>query len=355
MTKVLACLGPEGFGPHRVEMTPEGPALWPVQAPVTGYLAPGFVDIHIHGGNGVDFMTADAAQMSEWDAYLASQGYEAFLPTTVTAPLKEVATAVAHWKEAPRARGFHLEGPFISPKHPGAQPVNSIVGPSEGRTDWEAVLDDPGLTVVTLAPEIEGGLELVRKLATRGVIVSLGHTDATEAQARSAFDQGARQTTHTFNAMRPFHHREPGVIGAALTLDSVVCELIYDGHHVTRTAAGLLFRCKGVDNVVAVSDATMAAGLPDGTALAMWGHDCVVRDGAVRLTSIGALAGSASTLLDGFRRLATDFGPETAIRACCLTPRRVLGLDGAPATWNVFDNEYRLVSSHCLSDKVAWC
>ena len=173
------------------------------------------------------------------------------------------------------------------------------------------MLEDPRLRVVTLASEISEGLDLaIRDLDRSGTIVSLGHTDATYAQVREAVAAGARHTTHTYNAMRPLHHREPGTVGAALTLPELTCELIYDRVHVARPAAEVLLRCKGPDGVVAVSDGTMAAGLPPGTEIRMWGLDCVVGEGDVRLRD-GTLAGSAITLLDAFRNLARGIsGPR---------------------------------------------
>jgi N-acetylglucosamine-6-phosphate deacetylase len=193
-----------------------------------------------------------------------------------------------------------------------------------------------------LAPEEPGGVGLVRRLVARGVVVSLGHTDATADQAAGAIEAGATSVTHTFNAMRRFHHREPGIIEVALSDPRVECELIYDGHHVSRSAAELLLKAKGLCRVVAVSDATAAAGLPDGTTVEMWGQVCQVDSGAVRLVGSGALAGSAATLLDCFQALADDFGPEAAVRLCSENPRRAIGL-GEPSVWCVFSRGHDLI------------
>lgn len=334
---VFNALGPEGFRAYAVDFATM--ALEPSDRVPEGLLVPGFVDLHIHGAFGHDFMTGSAADLLAMASGLAKVGYEAFLPTTVTGALPAVQSALAHLPpDDPRMPGFHLEGPFISPKHPGAQPQDAIVVPS---SEWQEVLDDGRLRRITMASEIEGGLDLVSALDRRGVQVSLGHTDATYEQVREAVRAGARYTTHTYNAMRPLHHREAGTVGAALLMPELVCELIYDRIHVSRPAAELLLRSKGFHGVIAVSDATMAAGMAAGTRITMWGLDCIVGEKEVRLAS-GSLAGSGITLYDAFQNLAEDFGPETAIRLCSINPRRALGMD-EPKVWLVMDDDFRIV------------
>ena len=336
---VFTALGPEGFGKYAVDL--KTMAMEPSDRPAGGLLVPSFVDIHIHGAFGKDFMTGTAEDLLKMADSLGKVGYEAFLPTTVTASLTAVERALATIPvNDPRMPGFHLEGPFISPKHPGAQPQNFIVEPS---SEWNGVLDDPRLRVVTLAPEIGGGLGLVERLSKRRAIPSLGHTDATYEQVKQAVQAGARHTTHTYNAMRPLHHREPGTVGAAMTLEGLTCELIYDRVHVSRPAAEILLQCKGAENVIAISDGTMAAGLEPGTEFKMWGLDCIVGDKDVRLKD-GTLAGSKITLYDAFRNLSEDFGPEVAIRLCSLNPRRALGMD-APRVWSIMDPELRITET----------
>ena len=300
-------------------------------------LTPGFVDLHIHGGFGIDVMSASSEDLRVLDEKLRGCGYEGWLATTVTcAPgdALRVLEALPPERET-GILGLHLEGPFISPRHPGAQPPPFIVEYTGRGTDWDAVLDHPRLRLVTLAPEIPGGLELTRRLVERGVIVSLGHSDATYDQTRVAYAAGARHVTHTFNAMRPLHHREAGLVGAALVDEDLNAEIIYDRLHVGEPAARLFFANVPMGRQLAVSDGTMATGLSRGTRLEMWGLDCVVGDGEVRLVEGGGLAGSAITLLDAFRNIARDHGWAFAVAACSIAPRAALGL-GPPKTWLAF-------------------
>ena len=341
MIEAYDALGPEGFGVYEVDLSTTPATFVRVSRPPKGLLIPGFVDIHIHGAFGLDFMSASREDMLELCRKLEAVGYDGFLPTTITAPAIDVAQALANLPVDPMILGFHLEGPFISPAFPGAQPPSFIFSPPPG-ADWDAILDDPRLKVVTLAPELPGALELTSRLMQRGVVVSMGHTNATFEEARRGFEFGASNATHTFNAMRGFHHREAGMAGYALTNDALTCELIYDRLHVSPDAAKLLVKCKPPDRLVAVSDSTLATGLPAGQAVKMWGLDCIIGKKQVRLASNSALAGSAITLLDSFRNLHEDFGPEVAIRSCCSNPRTALGLKSV-RTWLVLDRELDIV------------
>lgn len=347
MTECLSALGPQGFGSYSVEWTPSGPRFQPTSQQASATLVPGFVDIHFHGAFGVDFMSASRDELLWLADQLALIGYEACLLTTVTAKREAVEHALANIPDHDLYRGFHLEGPFINQSYSGAQPAEDIVQPDSG--DWDAVLDDPRLRVVTLAPEVSGGDMLVQRLVRRQLTVSLGHTGATYAEADRAFSLGATHTTHTFNACRPLHHREPGVVGAALTNNEVKCEVIYDGHHVSGPCTDILLRCKGTEGVIGVSDSTAATGLEPGTRLSMWGHDCRVETGKVVLAASGGLAGSAASLRDCFRNFVQDFGWETGIRACCLNGRAAAGMTGEPKTWLVFDKDVNLLEARHLS------
>jgi N-acetylglucosamine-6-phosphate deacetylase len=347
MSYYAAALGPDGFGTYEVDWSGE-PVFTKVSRPPQALLVPGFVDIHIHGAYGIDFMSASQSDLLVLCDKLEKQGYESFLPTTVTASAADVARAVGNLPEHEMIAGFHLEGPFISPQFPGAQPPSAILEPPVGASEWDAVLDHPKLRLVTLAPELPHALTLIDRLTTRGVVVSMGHTNATYDEARRGFEFGARNVTHTYNAMRPLHHREPGVLGYSLTSDDLNMELIYDRLHVSKEAAALLLKCKPAHRVVAVSDSTMATGLPPNQEMEMWGLRCVTGKREVRLADSGALAGSGITLLDAFRNLAEDFGEDLAIRACCLNPRRVLGMPEKPRVFLELNKNLELVGRRVL-------
>ncbi|CAN5601608.1 N-acetylglucosamine-6-phosphate deacetylase [soil metagenome] len=302
---------------------------------------PGFVDVHLHGGFGVDFMTSPKADIRGWLDRLSDLGYEACLPSTVSAGAEWVKSALSRLPDHPLVAGFHLEGPFISPKHPGAQPLANIVDPPTGPSEWDEILEDPRLKLITLAPERPGAIELTRRLASRGVTVSMGHTDATYAEVAQAAEAGLNHATHTYNAMKGLHHREPGALGYALSSDTMGCELIYDRVHVSPPAAKILARCAAPDRLIGISDATQGAGLPQGSSFEMWGTKCLIGANDIRLEN-GTLAGSKVTLLDVFQNLWADLGPETAIRACCINPRRVIG--NKPVTkWLEFDRAGRRI------------
>jgi N-acetylglucosamine-6-phosphate deacetylase len=341
MSGVFDTLGSEGFGAYSINW--KGPLLKRVNSPPKGLAIPGFVDIHIHGAFGIDFMSASREDMVILANKLAERGYESFLPTTVTATPEAVQAALDNLPEHPLIEGFHLEGPFISSKYPGAQPQDAIVNPPQMDGAWAKILEDPRLKLVTLAPEQPHALELISNLMKRGVLVSMGHTNATFDEARHGFEFGATHATHMFNAMRPLHHREAGMVGYALTNDSLFTELIYDRLHVSKEAARLLFRSKPHDKVVAVSDSTMASGMTPRKHIKMWGLDCITGKNEVRLSSNGALAGSATTLLDAFRNLHDDFGPEAAIRACCINPRLSMGWSSAPKKYLILDKRLDIV------------
>lgn len=335
----VRAVGTAGFGTY--DLSRENLSLTPTTGQADHLLVPGFVDIHIHGAYDIDLMDADPGSMLKLCDKLASVGYESFFPTTITASPEAVLRAIRSLPDHPMILGFHLEGPFISGKHPGAQPPKFIAEPSS-LDAWQEILEHPKLRVITLAPEIAGIDALIRRLSSRGVVVSMGHSDATYEQARKGLQAGARHTTHTFNAMRGFHHREAGLAGFAMLETGAHSELIYDRVHVCREAASLLVRSKGKDGVIAVSDSSRATGLPAGTELTMWGHECVVGEDSVRLASNGSLAGSTITLLDAFRNLAEDFGAELAVHACSLNPRRALAL-GDPQSWLLLDESLEIL------------
>lgn len=346
MTHAVRTLGPAGFGAYEVDWSGSAPRFTRTNSDTDRILTPGFVDLHIHGAFGIDFMSATLLQMVELCDLLEWVGYEGFLPTTVAASSEAVRSALRNLPDHPMILGFHLEGPFLSPEYPGAQPVDAIVDAPEGPSDWDAVLDDPRLRVATIAPERPGASGLIRRLTSRGVIASMGHSNAAYAEAAAGWEAGVRHATHAFNAMRGFHHREAGAAGFVLGEPALRTELIYDRLHVSREAAALLLRTRPSENVIAVSDGTLASGDDGGGAIAMWGHRVVRSGGGLYLEGTKTLAGSSITLLDAFRNLCADFGAETAIRACSLNPRLALGLARAPRIYVEFDGAMNVERVH---------
>jgi N-acetylglucosamine-6-phosphate deacetylase len=293
----------------------------------TPTLVPGLVDIHCHGAEGHDVNEGGAVEAI---AALRKRGVEWVCPTTVAAPLDRLREIVEEIPpETPGFAGFHLEGPFLSPSYPGAQPEMYLRMPSVQEFDHALGGVLPKIRIVTLAPELPGAEELIRFLFRRGIIVSAGHTDADKEVMQSAASAGLRHITHLFNAMRPFHHRDPGIVGFGLT-STIVCELIYDRVHVSRLAASLVFIAKRLADVIAVSDGTALSGMPSGTVRQLWGHEVRVEARSARLAD-GRLCGSVATMPEVFQALWQDFPefPERAVAACSLNPRRALGLPPA--------------------------
>jgi N-acetylglucosamine-6-phosphate deacetylase len=298
----------------------------------------GLVDLHVHGAFGVDLLNADEAELDRLALGLAARGIEGFVPTLVPVPLAELGPLMARLSAWVRSRtpgdgrgamplGIHLEGPFVSPSRSGALHRECLLDGSDARTVdafFDAAGEIPGRPVVTLAPEIPGGLDLVSRFAARGWLVSLGHTEADVPTLDEALRRGARHMTHFGNAMKPLHHRDAGPVGWGLLRDGVTVDVIADLHHISPEMLALVRRCKGPEGFALISDAAPCAGLPDGT-YDVWGEPLTVADGAVRNAS-GGLAGSAALLDECAARLvacgaATE--EETWI-AASRTPRRLL-------------------------------
>ena len=295
------------------------------------YLLPGFVDVHIHAYMGRDTMQGeDAVRTMSRGLYEA--GVAAFLPTTMSATLEETRQAVDGVRAAmaqPEARsarilGTHMEAPFLNPKKCGAQRAECLISP-----DWDAFLamtGDPSVVkMITVAPELAGADDFIRKAAEAGIVVSLGHSAATAEQAHHAAALGASHVTHTFNAQPPLHHREPGLTGAALTDDRLYAEFISDGIHLHGDIVRLLCRAKGAERAVAITDAMEAAGMPDGE-YALGGQPVTVKAGQARLHD-GTLAGSVLTMKQAMYNLIHRFGiaPADAVRMCTATPAESVG------------------------------
>jgi N-acetylglucosamine-6-phosphate deacetylase len=291
-----------------------------------GTAVPGFVDLQVNGFGGVDFLDADAAGYRRAGEALLETGVTAYLPTLITSPegqilaaMREVPVGLAR----PRILGMHLEGPFLSPNRLGTHEASSRRDPDAALL--ERLLDAGPVRLMTLAPELPGALELIDRLLVRGVAVSLGHSDATAAQANAAFDRGARSVTHLFNAMRPLLHRDPGIVGAALARDDVVVSIIVDGIHLAPETVRVVWRA-ALGRLALVTDAITGAGVADGS-YSLGNLDVHVHEGTVRGPD-GVLAGSVLTMVEAVRNLhALGVPLEDAVGAATSTPARLLGED----------------------------
>lgn len=299
-------------------------------------LTPALFDIHTHGGAGHDVMEATPEALRVIGRFFAGHGVAAYLATTVTAPvdrtlraLEGLADAIEHDGEPGCAapEGIHLEGPFVSHAKRGVHPPEWIVPPSVTLFTqmWEAARGH--VRLLTIAPELPGADEVIEAAVAKDVRVSLGHTNATAAEARTGLAAGASSATHTFNAMRPLDHREPGVLGVVFDTDGLYAELICDGVHVAPELVRLWFRCKGEERAILVTDSMAAAGMPDGE-YKLGGLDVTVR-GGVCLAG-GALAGSTLTLERAVRNFCeiTDTELANGVRLASTNPARLLGMEG---------------------------
>ena len=311
--------------------------------------------MHIHGGAGHDVMEAGAGALPPVERLLASHGVSSYFPTTVTAPLDATLSALGaaggrdrsggaestttRKRRRLRARplGIHLEGPFISHKRRGVHPPENLLAPSPAAFDrfWQAARGH--IRVLTIAPELPGALEVIALAASRGVCVSLGHSNADLNAARAGFAAGARHATHTFNAMRPLDHRDPGILGEVLTNSRLSAEIIADGIHVDPVIVQLFLKAKGPEAAVLITDATAATGMPDGR-YHLGSLEVEVRDGRCMVGE--SLAGSVLTMDRAVRNVMqfAQWELQQAVRLATLNPARVAGVKnggvlraGAPA------------------------
>jgi N-acetylglucosamine-6-phosphate deacetylase len=347
------------------------------------FVVPGFVDVHVHGVEGHDTLN-EGEPVAAIAARLPRYGVTSFSPTTVACPpaglatvLRQVATLRATRPPASaRVLPAHLESNFINPEYRGAQPSECLRRPPSGRAgsgdgqgpgafSGEDILEviagarqDVG--IVTLAPELPGGIELVRTLVSAGHRVSLGHTGASLDEAMAAIDAGARHATHLFNRMTPITHRAPGVAGAILAREEVAAELICDGHHVHASMGRIAVASKGVGRIMAITDGTAGAGLPVGSTAMLGGHRIRVTDQAAVLDD-GTLAGSTLTMDRAFATIVRGFGcsvPDASVM-CSTTPATELGLagfgvlaEGAFADVVILDRRFGVVRTFINGEEV---
>jgi len=301
-----------------------------------GIIAPGFVDIHIHGSAGYEVMQADGSARCNFEQFLSRHGVTSYCPTTLAAPLDLTEDALERLADAiegderestghnGRAQplGIHLEGPFLSHARRGVHLKEDLISPSLGIFDklWQAARGH--IRVMTIAPEVEGALEVIVEASQRGVCVSLGHSDADLESTRRAVAAGARHATHTFNAMRALRHRDPGIVAEILTNQHLTADVIADGVHLDPIMVQLFLRAKGVEGAVLITDATSATGMPDGK-YQLGFLEVEVKDG--KCLHEGRLAGSVLTM-DCAVRNAMKFAGwdlQQTVRAVTVNPARV--------------------------------
>jgi len=298
-------------------------------------LVPGFIDVHIHGGGGRDVMEGSREALDVISAVLTKHGTTSFLATTVTAsPITTIRAVESLGKlmteDTPGAKilGVHLEGPFISEKKRGVHPPEHIRKPSIRIFDELFKISGSNIKLITLAPEVEGGLELVQNARSKGVRVSIGHSNATFQEAVLAIDTGASHATHTYNAMREFNHRDPGILGAVLTDSRVWAEVIADGVHVDPAAVNMLLKCKGLRKVVLITDAISATDMPDGQY--QLGSFVIKVSNRICRSPEGQLAGSTLTQDRALRNIIRWSGlpRDEAIYMLTQNPAEAIGVAG---------------------------
>jgi N-acetylglucosamine-6-phosphate deacetylase len=297
------------------------------------WLAPGYIDVHVHGGGGAQCNSSDRDEITAVARFHVAHGTTALLATTVAAPPDELCAALGTIARSTGARdgaevlGTHLEGPFLSRRWPGAMDPATFLDPDAQTVERLLEASAGTLRLMTVAPELPGALELIVKLVEHGAIASVGHSDASYDQVRAAVAAGVRSATHTFNAMRPLHHREPGVLGAVLDLPEVSCELICDGIHVSPAAMRLAYRAKGAAGIRLVTDAMQATGMPDGE-YRLGTARVTVAGGRALIGDSDSIAGSTLTMDEAVRGAVRMLGltVEDAVGLASANPARLLGL-----------------------------
>jgi len=315
---------------------PQSPAMGEQIIDLQGdYIAPGFIDLDVHGAMGRDAMQASAKAFRTICDYHASGGTTSLLLTTATASIKAILKVVdevrAQRSTIKQIAGVHVEGPFISKTKGGAQRVSLMRKPTK-KIYAPLLAQGDVIKRMTVAPELPRALELIDALVKNGISVSGGHSDAWENNAREAFEHGMRSVTHTFNCMSSTRRRGidrvAGLLEFAMSEPNIICELIADGHHVSPTLMRMLYRAKRLTGICLVTDATAGAGLPDGSKFSLYGTKCITEAGVCLLADRSALAGSASRMIDLVRTMVTQVGVplHEAVGMATDTPAFVIGL-----------------------------
>jgi len=301
---------------------------------------PGFIDMHVHGAGGHDVMEGNVEAFEAVGRVLASHGATSYFPTTVTSSVEKTTRALAELSKfirkmeqmrpsdlQPQPIGIHMEGPFINPRRKGVHPEEHIIPPQPALFDAFQQAAGGTLRLITMAPEVDGAEEVVRRAFERGVRVGMGHTDATFQQAERAVELGIRHVVHVFNAMRPFSHRDPGVISASLLDDRLSTELIADGVHVYGPVIRLLARCKGAARILLITDGLAATGMPEGDYTL--GEFEITVKGDVACNRAGVLAGSVLTMDRAVRNMVkfAELPLKEVVRMATLNQALLMGLE----------------------------
>lgn len=295
------------------------------------WLIPGMIDVHIHGANGYDMMDGTEDSIQEVSRACAATGCTSFLATSVSSTIEDLLNmirsvkAVIGREQGARIAGIHLEGPYLNPKRKGMQNEKYLRHPN--LEEMKLIIREAGslFKMVTIAPELPGGLELISFLKEQGVVIAVAHSDATYEEAKLAFTAGASHVTHCFNGMRPIHHRDPGLIVAAFEEPHVSLQAIVDQVHLHPAIVRLMHRLKGPEGMVLITDALQAMGLGDGNYM-FGGHHVTVSEGIARLAD-GTLASSTVTMNEALRLTeANGIAMEDAVRMASTTPAHILGL-----------------------------
>lgn len=331
------------------------------------YLAPGLVDIHNHGNSGFDIADSTREALDKIGGYQISKGVTSYLGTIITSSYKDMEKAVENIVDynspANRSRilGIHLEGPFFNIKRKGAQPKKHIRLPDQDFVREILRLSNNKVKILSLAPELEGATDIIRLLKEKDIVVGMAHSNSNYNQARQAINNGVTIANHLYNGMREFNHREPGIIGAALTDDRVYCEIIYDRIHLHDIAVKIALTMKGYDRIILVSDSIRATGLGDGE-YRLGGQKIFVKNGRSRLES-GRLAGSTLNLQEAVYNMVNylQVPINEGIKMASLNPAKALGLDkdigsieiGKRADLILFDEEINIKDVY-LGGKLVW-
>lgn len=331
------------------------------------YISPGFIDLHVHGALGRDFMDADMESFNIIGGHLARTGVTSFLATTLSAPFPSILNVIDVVKESPvyplvsKPLGVHVEGPFLNVEECGAQNAKFIKEINE--EDLQLLIDaTQGLkTIITLAPEVKNNMRFIKTLRENGIVVSIGHSRASYEQTLEGIKAGISHATHFFNAMPEFHHREPGVVGAILESETVTVEIVCDGIHVHPASVRLVCERKGIENVCLITDSILAAGLGNGDYVLGKLHITVKGD-ETRLKDGSSLAGSVLTMNKAVKNILewTELSLEEAVQMASLNPARVLGLHkdlgsvekGKYANLTVFDKSFQVKQTYVYGKPV---